>query len=78
MRRSKIQVDPDDETLTALVRHLYVVLGLSMRQIVAELEALELVDPRGQPFPLSLVWTIVRSRSAQADNDVADPGICRR
>jgi hypothetical protein len=78
MRRSKIEVDPDDEALTALVRHLHVVLGLPMRQIVAELEAMGLVDPRGQPLPLSLVWTILRSRSAQADNDMADPRICGR
>jgi hypothetical protein len=61
MRRSKLELDPDDERLVAVVRHMHLVRRFPMRGIVAELEAMGLVDSRGRPFPLSLVWTIVYS-----------------
>ncbi len=61
MRRPHLELDPDDERLVAVVRHMHFFGGLPMRRIVAELEAMGFVDPRGRPFPLSLVWSIVHT-----------------
>jgi hypothetical protein len=56
----KLALDPDDERLCAVVRHMHLVGGLPMRAIVEELKAMGFVDRRGQPFPLSHVWGILR------------------
>jgi hypothetical protein len=57
----KRALDPDDSRLHAIVRHMHLVGGLLMRDIVEELKAMGFVDLRGQAFPLSLVWTVLRA-----------------
>jgi hypothetical protein len=64
MAHSRFQLDPESERLRAVVRHLHFFGGLSIREIVGELRAMGLVDRRGQPFPMSRVWTILRARQS--------------
>jgi hypothetical protein len=59
MRRPMVEVEPDDERLASIVRHM-AVDGMSQRQIVAELQAMGIADRRGEPIPLSVVWGILR------------------
>jgi hypothetical protein len=59
MGRPMLEVEPEDERLVAIVRHM-AVQGLSQRQIVGELQALGISDCRGDPIPLSVVWGILR------------------
>jgi hypothetical protein len=59
MDRAKLSLDPDDERLWGVVRHMFFVGGLSLRQVVDELVSMQVFDWRGDAFPRSLVWTIV-------------------
>ncbi len=57
--RAKLSLDPDDERLWAVVRHMFFVSGLSLRGVVDELVSMQVFDGRGHAFPRSHVWTIV-------------------
>jgi hypothetical protein len=56
----RIEVDPHEERLSALVRHMHA-SGRSMHDIVAELRVLGVVDRTGMPLRLLHVWEILRS-----------------
>jgi hypothetical protein len=59
--RSKLVRDPDEQRITAMVRHMYFIRRLPMREIVAELKKLGVVNRRGNAFPLSRVCEILHT-----------------
>jgi hypothetical protein len=60
--RSKLVMDKDEQRLLAVVRHMYFVERINMRQIVQRLAELGAVNRRARPFTLSGVWTMVHER----------------
>jgi hypothetical protein len=60
--RSKLVLDPDEQRLLAVVRHLYLVERLPMRTIVDRLRQMRVVNRRGRPFGLSGVWEMIHRR----------------
>ncbi len=59
--RSKLVKNPDEQRVIAMVRHMYFIRRLPMRQIVEELASLGVVNRRGNAFPLSRVCEILHS-----------------
>ena len=59
--RSKLVRDPDEQRTIAMVRHMYFIRRLPMREIVAELKEMGVVNRRGNAFPLSRVCEILHS-----------------
>jgi hypothetical protein len=59
--RSKLVKNPDEQRVIAMVRHMYFIRRLPMRQIVDELSSLGVVNRRGNAFPLSRVCEILHS-----------------
>ena len=58
----RIVVDEDEQRLAALVRHMHA-SGRSMREIVAELRSMGVVNRAGKPLRLLHIWSILRSPS---------------
>jgi hypothetical protein len=61
----RIEVDPNEERLTVLVRHMHA-SGSSMHEIVTELRLLGVVDRTGKPLRLLHVWEILRSAARRS------------
>ncbi len=59
--RSKLVKNPDEQRIMAMVRHMYFIRRLPMREIVAELTALRVLNRRGHAFPLSRVCEILHA-----------------
>ncbi len=59
--RSKLVRDPDEQRVIAMVRHMYFIRRLPMREIVKELSDLGVVNRRGNAFPLSRVCEILHT-----------------
>jgi hypothetical protein len=60
--RSKLVLDPDEQRLLSVVRHMYLAERLPMRDIVARLRSMRIVNRRGRPFGLSSVWEMIHHR----------------
>jgi hypothetical protein len=59
--RSKLVREPEEQRVIAMVRHMYFIRRLPMRQIVAELAEMGVVNRRGNAFPLSRVCEILHT-----------------
>jgi hypothetical protein len=57
--RSKVVRDRYEQRVIAVIRHMSLVRGLSIRKIIAELNEMGIVNRRGKPFPFARVWEIV-------------------
>src|SRR5579883_787144 len=75
--RSRLEADPREQRLIAVVRHMYLVERVPMREIVARLEEMGVVNRRGQPFGLSRVWEMVH-RGHEPPPEVAKPRTRRK
>jgi hypothetical protein len=62
--RSKLVEDRAEQRIIAIVRHMYLVRRLPMRDIVRELKGMGVVNRRGQPFGLSRVWEMIHRPSS--------------
>ncbi|MGH7295241.1 MAG: hypothetical protein ACRELB_09920 [Polyangiaceae bacterium] len=60
--RSKLVLDPEEQRLLSVVRHMYLVERLPMRGIVDRLRKMGIVNRRGRPFGLSGVWEMIHRR----------------
>ncbi|HEY1696192.1 MAG TPA: hypothetical protein VGG39_28695 [Polyangiaceae bacterium] len=60
--RSKLVLDPEEQRLLSVVRHMYLVERLPMRGIVERLRKMGVVNRRGRPFGLSGVWEMIHRR----------------
>jgi len=60
--RSRLVLDGNEQRILAVVRHMYFVKRLPMRDIVAELREMGIVNRRGKPFGLSRVFEIVHDK----------------
>ncbi len=60
--RSKLVLDPDEQRLLAVVRHMYFIERMPMRTIVQTLREMRIVNRRGRPFALSGVWAMIHER----------------
>lgn len=61
--RSKLILDPDEQRLLAVVRHMYFIERIPMRQIVENLREMGVINRRGRPFTLSGVWSMIHQRA---------------
>ncbi len=59
--RSKLVKAPEEQRVIAMVRHMYFIRRLPMRQIVSELAEMGIVNRRGHAFPLSRICEILHS-----------------
>jgi hypothetical protein len=60
--RSKLVVDADEQRVVAVVRHMYFVERLAMREIVERLRSMGVVNRRGNAFGLTSVHYIIHSQ----------------
>jgi hypothetical protein len=60
--RSKLVMDPDEQRLLSVVRHMYLAERVPMRAIVDRLRKMRVVNRRGNPFGLSGVWEMIHRR----------------
>lgn len=65
--RSKLVLDPEEQRLLSVVRHMYLVERLPMRGIVDRLRKMGVVNRRGRPFGLSGVWEMIHRRQDKPD-----------
>jgi hypothetical protein len=65
--RSKLVLDPEEQRLLSVVRHMYLVERLPMRGIVDRLRKMGVVNRRGRPFGLSGVWEMIHRRQDRPD-----------
>jgi hypothetical protein len=63
--RSKLVLDPEEQRLLSVVRHMYLAERLPMRAIVERLRKMRVVNRRGRPFGLSGVWEMIHRRNEQ-------------
>lgn len=56
-------MDPEEQRLLAVVRHMYLVERLPMRGIVERLRKMGIVNRRGSAFGLSGVWEMIHRRT---------------
>jgi hypothetical protein len=77
--RSKLVLDPDEQRLLSVVRHLYLVERMPMRGIVERLHKMGVVNRRGRPFGLSGVWEMIHRRKERPEEakNRAPAGKCR-
>src|SRR5258708_32185242 len=61
--RSKLVMNGDEQRIIAVVRHMYFVKRLPMRDVVAELREMGIVNRRGKPFGLSRVFEMVHDKA---------------
>jgi hypothetical protein len=59
--RSRLVRDREEQRVIAIVRHMYFVGRVPMREIVTRLKEMGVVNRRGHAFPLSRVFEIVHS-----------------
>ena len=59
--RSKLVRNPDEQRVIAMVRHMYFIRRLPMREIVDEMRTMGVVNRRGSAFPLSRVCEILHT-----------------
>ncbi len=57
--RSKLVRNSEEQRVIAMVRHMFFIRRLTMRQIVDELQSMGVVNRRGNAFPLSRVCEIL-------------------
>jgi hypothetical protein len=57
--RSKLVVNGDEQRVLAVVRHMYFVERVPMRDIVQRLDGMGIVNRRGRAFGLSSVWEMI-------------------
>ena len=69
--RSKLVLDPEEQRLLSVVRHMYLVERLPMRGIVERLRKMGVVNRRGRPFGLSGVWEMIHRRQDRPEEAVA-------
>lgn len=60
--RSRLVMDEDEQRLLSVVRHMYLVQRMPMRDIVERLRKMGIVNRRGGPFGLSGVWEMIHRR----------------
>jgi hypothetical protein len=60
--RSKLVRDADEQRLLSVVRHLYLVERIPMRDIVERLRKMGVVNRRGRPFGTTGVWEMIHRR----------------
>ncbi len=60
--RSRLVLDPDEQRLLGVVRHMYFIERIPMREIVANLRKMRVVNRRGRPFGLSGGWEMIHRR----------------
>jgi hypothetical protein len=65
--RSRLVLDPAEQRLLSVVRHMYLVERLPMRGIVDRLRKMGVVNRRGRPFGLSGVWEMIHRRQDKPD-----------
>jgi hypothetical protein len=65
--RSRLVLDPEEQRLLSVVRHMYLVERLPMRGIVDRLRKMGVVNRRGRPFGLSGVWEMIHRRADRPD-----------
>jgi hypothetical protein len=59
--RSKLVRNQDEQRVITVVRHMFFVRRLTMREIVVELSSMGIVNRRGHAFPLSRVCEILHT-----------------
>ena|SRR5579859_5355316 len=59
--RSRLIEDREEQRVISVVRHMYFVGRVPMREIVKRLKEMGVTNRRGHPFPLSRVFEIVHS-----------------
>jgi hypothetical protein len=57
--RSKLVLDPDEQRLLGVVRHMFHVERMNMRAIVERLDEMGVVNRRNRPFTLWSVWAMI-------------------
>jgi hypothetical protein len=57
--RSKLVRNSEEQRIIAMVRHMFFIRRLTMREIVSELQELGVTNRRGNAFPLSRVCEIL-------------------
>jgi ribosomal protein S14 len=57
--RLKLVRDRDEQRVIAVVRHMYFIGRIPMREVAAQLRALGVVNRRGRPFGLSRIFEII-------------------
>src|SRR5579864_6900321 len=60
--RSRLVVNGDEQRVLSVVRHMYFVERIPMRDVVRRLEEAGIVNRRGRPFVLSGVWEMIHRR----------------
>jgi hypothetical protein len=60
--RSKLVVEPEEQRLLAVVRHMYFIERIPMREIVDRLRRMQVVNRRGRAFGLTGVWEMIHRR----------------
>jgi hypothetical protein len=63
--RSKLVVDDQEQRVIAVVRHMYFVERIPMRDVVARLREMGIVNRRGKPFGLSSVFEMIHRRATK-------------
>jgi hypothetical protein len=61
--RSHLVKDPKEQRVLTVVRHMYFVRRLPMREVVAELRDMGILNRRGTPFGLSRVFEMVHDKN---------------
>jgi hypothetical protein len=74
--RSKLVLDGDEQRIIGVVRHMYFVQRVPMREIVARLRDMGVVNRRGRPFGLSSVFEMIHRGRGQPPE--AKPSTRRR
>jgi hypothetical protein len=66
--RSKLVLDGDEQRILSVVRHMYFAERVPMREIVARLRDMGIVNRRGRSFGLSSVFEMIhRGRKQPAE-----------
>jgi len=69
--RSRLVVNGDEQRVLSVVRHMYFVERIPMRDIVQRLHEAGIVNRRDRPFVLSGVWELIHRRRDRPDETVA-------
>jgi hypothetical protein len=63
--RSRLVEDREEQRVISVIRHMYFVGRVPMRDIVKRLKEMGVRNRRGRPFPLSRVFEIVHSTNTR-------------
>ena len=69
--RSRLVVNGDEQRVLSVVRHMYFVERIPMRDIVQRLREAGIVNRRDRPFVLSGVWELIHRRRDRPEEAVA-------